>query len=395
MNDESYSKNRYRWVLLALLWLLYIAFGLVNRSMFPLVTPIVNDLKLSFSQMGVILGSWQLTYIIAALVAGSLLDRWGTRKCILAGAMVIGMSAVMRFFVGGFSTMLLAVALFGAGGPMISVGGPKTISEWFGPESRGKAMGVYMTGPWLGGFLALALTNSLVMPMTGYNWRATCVVYGVVTFAIAGLWWFLSYRVTTAPAKEGSGILTVFVNLIKIKNVRLLLVMALFAFAVSHGFGSWLPKLLEMGGFSASKAGFVASLPLAASIPALLIVPRMVPIRMRSRVIAIFAFLTGATLAGVLFCSGYLLVTVLGIFGFINSAFLPLMLLILMDSSSVPPQYMGSAGGMFFCVAEVGGFTGPLIMGVLVDLTGSFVIGVGFLAALCLAILILTLSLKT
>ena len=186
--------------------------------------------------------------------------------------MVIGLSAVMRFFADGFTTMLLAVALFGAGGPMISVGGPKTISEWFGPESRGKAMGIYMTGPWLGGFLALALTNSLVMPMTGYNWRVTCVVYGVITFGIAALWWFLSYRVKTAPSKEGAGILTVFVNLIKIKNVRLLLVMALFAFAVSHGFGSWLPKLLEMDGYSASKAGFVASLPLAASIPALLIV---------------------------------------------------------------------------------------------------------------------------
>ena len=105
--------------------------------------------------------------------------------------------------------------------------------------------------------------------------------------------------------------------------------------------------------------------------------------------------MTGSTLVSVLFSSGYLLITILGIFGFINSAFLPLMLLILMDSSSVPPQYMGSAGGMFFCVAEVGGFTGPLIMGVLVDITGSFVIGIVFLAALCLAILLLTLSLKT
>ena len=63
--------------MLILLWLLYIAFGMVARAIFPLVTPILADLALTYSQMGTILGSWQLTYILAALVAGTILDRWG------------------------------------------------------------------------------------------------------------------------------------------------------------------------------------------------------------------------------------------------------------------------------------------------------------------------------
>ena len=76
--------------MLALLWLLYAGFGLVARSIFPLVTPIIQDLSLTYSQMGLILGSWQLTYIIAALAAGSVLDRWGVKKSLLAGALIIG-----------------------------------------------------------------------------------------------------------------------------------------------------------------------------------------------------------------------------------------------------------------------------------------------------------------
>jgi sugar phosphate permease len=60
---------------MVLLWLLYTAFGIVSRSIFPLVTPIIEDLKLTYSQMGLILGSWQLTYIFVALVAGMILDR--------------------------------------------------------------------------------------------------------------------------------------------------------------------------------------------------------------------------------------------------------------------------------------------------------------------------------
>ena len=75
--------------MLALLFWLYVAFGMVARSISPLVTPILSDLGLTYSQMGIILGSWQLTYIFAALAAGSILDRWGVYKSIIAGIIVI------------------------------------------------------------------------------------------------------------------------------------------------------------------------------------------------------------------------------------------------------------------------------------------------------------------
>ena len=53
---EPYE-TRYRWVMLALAWFLYFAFGAVMSSLAPLVTPILADLNISFSQMGIILGS--------------------------------------------------------------------------------------------------------------------------------------------------------------------------------------------------------------------------------------------------------------------------------------------------------------------------------------------------
>ncbi|UCD80633.1 MAG: MFS transporter, partial [Desulfobacterales bacterium] len=210
------DQNPYRWVILVLLWLLYAAFGIISRSIFPLVTPILRDLNLSYSQMGFILGSWQLTYIGAALVAGAVLDRWGVRKSIFAGAIVIGLSAALRYYTVGFITMLTAVALFGVGGPMISVGGPKTISLWFRGRSRGTAMGVYTTGSWVGGLTALALTNSLVMPLVDHSWRFTFVVYGTTAFAVALLWLLLARGDGTEEHQRGSGIIEVFGQLIKI-----------------------------------------------------------------------------------------------------------------------------------------------------------------------------------
>ena len=386
--------NPYRWVILALLWLLYAAFGMIARAIFPLVTPIINDLQLSYSQMGIILGSWQLVYILVAMAAGTVLDRWGVHKSIFAGAAIIGLSAALRFFANDFSIMLIAVALFGVGGPMISIGGPKTISELFQGKSRGTAIGIYTTGPWIGGLFALAMTNSWVMPLVGNSWRWTFVCYGFFTFGVGILWAFLTPKCSYPTPESGPGFYTVFRRLFGIRNVQVLLMMALLAFAIGHGFSSWLPNILEKSGMSAPQAGFAASIPLATGIPAILLIPRFVPSRYRDFVIASFGLLTMVNLVLVMFISGTALYTALAILGFISAPFMSLMLLILMDTREVDSKDMGAAGGMFFCVAEIGGFTGPLMMGILVDTTGTFLTGTFFLAGLCIAISGLTFLLE-
>lgn len=386
--------RRYAWFLLTLLWLLYIAFGMVARAIFPLVTPILADLSLSYSQMGMILGSWQLTYILAALAAGAILDRWGIRKAIFAGALVIALSAFLRYYATGFFFMLAAVALFGAGGPMISIGGPKTISEWFAGKSRATAVGIYTTGPWIGGLLALSLTNSLVMPLVDYSWRMTFVCYGAGTLSLGVLWWISACRITGSPAVDGMSMTGVFRHLIRMRTVRLLLVMSLFSFAVGHGFSGWLPRILEGKGLSPTAAGYGAALPLACGIPAVLLFPRLTPAHLRGRVIAACALATVVNLAMVMNAAGPALFAALMCYGVFASPFMPLMLLILMDSPKMESRHMGAAGGMFFCVAEIGGFAGPLVMGMLVDATGTFMSGAVFLACLCVAIFGMTLILN-
>ena len=74
---ERLEKSPYRWVMLALLWLLYVSFGLVFRSMAPLVTPMLKDLQMTYGEMGFVLGSWQLTYLVFAILAGIMMDKWG------------------------------------------------------------------------------------------------------------------------------------------------------------------------------------------------------------------------------------------------------------------------------------------------------------------------------
>ncbi len=381
--------------MLSLLWLLYAAFGLIQRSIAPLVTPILADLHLSYTQMGFILGSWQLTYIAAAMIAGTMIDRWGIRKSLVAGAMTLGLSSALRYFVTGFGGMLGAVALSGVGGPLISVGCPKAISIWFEGKSRGTAVGIYLTGPWIGGIFALTLTNGFIMPLVGHSWRQTFLLYGALTSVTGVIWWLLARDAAPSAAAGAPGMIGVFRRLIKVRDVRIVLALGLLTFATLHALTNWLPKILEVGGLSPASAGVAAAIPLAAGIPALLIVPRLIPPSLRGRFLALSAALSLATLVLILTASGGVQLAALALFGVIISPFYPILTLILMDAPEVGSAYMGSAGGMFFCISEIGGFAGPLIMGTVVDLTGTFFAGTFFFAALCLTSLVLALFLRT
>lgn len=389
-------KMRYRWVMLGLLWLLYFSFGLVTRSSSPLVTPIIRDLGMSYGQMGFVLGSWQMTYIALAVTAGIIMDRWGIKRSIFAGALIISLSATLRAFSTGFITFLLFVALFGVGGPMISIGCPKTIALWFKGKDRGTAVGIYTTGPWIGNMTSLAATNSVVMPLLDFSWRMTFISYGAMAFVLAMFWWFFAKDTNTDTDNQSERFnpVQVLADLMKVPYLRIILVCGLLSFGIGHGFSAWLPKILEAKGYSPTFAGIGAATPFIASIPAVLIIPRSVPPHFRGKIIAL---LTVLGTISILWVVATPLPPVVGLlmYGASGTCLMPLLVLTLMETPEVASKYLGSATGVFFCVAEIGGFFGPFMVGYLVDVTGGFLAGALFLASLGIIIFGLMFFLTT
>jgi CP family cyanate transporter-like MFS transporter len=384
--DVPPHQQQYRWLILALLWLLYFSFGVVTRSPSPLVTPIIRDLQMSYGQMGFVLGSWQMTYIVFAITAGVIMDRWGIRRSIFFGALVIGLSAVLRSASSGFLSFLFFVALFGVGGPMISIGCPKTISTWFQGKERGTAIGIYTTGPWIGGMVSLAATNSVVMPLTDYSWRLTFIWYGVMTFFFAGLWWALTREADTEIDTKHFNVLKMLAELFKVRRVRLILLSGLLSFAIMHGYFAWLPKILENTGMSPARAGVASALPFLTSIPAVLIFPRYTQPHHRGWLIGLMALSAGLSIFWVVVLQWPVIPGLL-LFGISGPCLMPLLVLSLMDTPEVASRYLGSATGLFFCIAEVGGFLGPFVVGYLVDIFESFAAGGLFLSGLGAVIL--------
>jgi cyanate permease len=386
---------RYRWVMLGLVWLSYFTFGVYLRSISPLITPILADLNISYSQMGLILGAEPLTYIVVAAIGGALIDRWGLRKCLFVGIIIMGLSELLRFFVSGFTTMFLCVALLGLGAPMVSIGCPKTASTWFKGKDRATAVGIYMTGPTVGGLLAYSMTNSVVMPITNQSWRLTFAGYSLLAFTAALLWWFLARDIKPKEAAVKTSIVKVFTGLIGIRNVKLILVLGFLTLFISHGFNDWLPKILETGGLPPVLAGFAASIPALAGLPITLFAPRMVPPCLRGRIVAILSIVSIAAILIIPTTSGTPLLLGLILLGTMASASTPLIMLMLMDTPEVETKHMGSAAGLYYCISPIGQFVGPWVVGYFVDLTGGFLAGAGFLAGLCLIKAAVALLIKT
>ena len=74
--------------------------------------------------------------------------------------------------------------------------------------------------------------------------------------------------------------------------------------------------------------------------------------------------------------------------GLFIGALSPLLITILMDTQEVGVKKMGAAGGLYFSYGEVGGVLGPIIIGLLRDITGNFFSGLTILAIIVGAMLI-------
>lgn len=380
------TESQTNWLQLALGWLVYFSFGMVAVSLVPIITPVREELGISYTEMGVILGAWQLVYIGAAAPGGILIDRIGPKRALVIGAAIVALSGFVRVFADGFWLLFLAVGLFGLGGPIISSGLPKLIADWFTGSKRGTASGIYVTGSSAGGVFVLALTNGFVLPLTG-DWRGVLLFYAVIAMLIVLAWAAFGRDSPESLAERGKPAderpKGAYRQVILQPAVLVIVIVGFSGFLANHGLRNWLPQILEADGVSPTMAGIVGALPLLVGILGSIVI---LPIASRGtgnrrRVAITLLFVIGATLAAIMFTDGWLRVAIVAVEGFCAAAVIPLMLNTLMETPSVGAKNMGAAAGLFFAVGEVGGTLGPVMVGLTADMTGSFMSGILMLAA--------------
>ncbi|MBT7181252.1 MAG: MFS transporter [Acidiferrobacteraceae bacterium] len=366
------------------------AFGLNMAGLAPLVPDIEAGLGFSHASMGTVLGAWQFIYIFAAIPCGLVLDRMGTHKALFWGALLIGASGIARGFAQEYLHLLAAVALFGLGGPLISAGAPKVVSENFTGAERGLAMGIYITGPGVGVMVSLLFTQPMLMPLLGGRWGLVLILWGFAALA-AGLFWLLVGRGVARPAgpiTPSAPLWNEISAVLSLSPVRLILLMSIGVFSINHAMSNWLVEVLHNFGAGLKQASLLALVPAAVGIVSALTLPRLAT---GSRRFGILIALFSCSLFGsLLFLIGgmgsslYLALILMGIAG---GSMMTVLILTLVEVPGVGERRAGTAGGFFFSAAEIGGVGGPVAIGVLYGGSGGFSSALALLALVALLLI--------
>lgn len=152
-------------------------------------TAIKEDLDLSATQWGWVLGSFIIAYGLFEIPTGALGDRIGPRRVLTRIVSWWSFFTMLTGAVTNFWQMVVVRFLFGAGEAGAFPNASATIARWFPRRERARAQGVVWMASRLGG----ALAPVLVIPIQhAFGWRVSFLVFGLIGLVWATLWfrWF-------------------------------------------------------------------------------------------------------------------------------------------------------------------------------------------------------------
>ncbi|MFC6905025.1 CynX/NimT family MFS transporter [Halalkalicoccus tibetensis] len=351
------------------------------------LSPVIDDLGLTNWQAGVLVGAVPLTYIPLSLVSGLAIDRVGPRLGIGLGLLVFGAAGALRGLATGFPSMLAFTLLIGVGATGITFGLPKLVAALYPQERVGSASTVYVLGSYAGSAGAFAIGRPLLGPTLG-GWRPAFLYSGLAVLAFAVVWFLGTARIEPEGGDDGRtfspGSLREDARRVLSSRAMVLLVVAGTGYLlVNHGLQGWLVTLFEDRGIRPALAGLTTTVLVAGqAIGALSIPPLSDRLDARRQAVVCSGLLVTAGTTVLILAESALVVAAAGIVavGVGLGGVGPLLRAIPVELEGIGPGLTATAVGFVFAVGEIGGFLGPFLIGSLLDLTGSFVPGLGAIA---------------
>ncbi|MFB6084864.1 MAG: CynX/NimT family MFS transporter [Halorientalis sp.] len=383
--SESPARRTYGLVVAGALCYSWLTFAWFSLPAY--LATIIAEVGLSGTEAGLLAGAVPLTYIPIALFSGLMVDRIGPTRSLAVGLVVVGVAQIARSAAAGFPGLLAATLLLGVGATAITFGLPKLVSVLFPPDETGLPSSLYMVGAAVGTASAFGLGRPVVGPLLG-GWRPLFLYSGVAALGYAAIW-LTVVRFVPIGGEDGAGdserastaVRTDLRRVLGHRDLRLMVVLGVVYLSLVHGLQGWLPTMLEARGLSADRAGQTTTLLVGAKVVGVLAIPTLAD-RLDDRRGAVIACggLAAVGVAGVV-AGGATAVAALGIViaGLGVGGLSPLIRAIPPNLEGIGPELTGVAIGLVFAVGEIGGFLGPVLVGTLHDLTGSYVPGFGLL----------------
>ena len=186
-SSNTKKPTNFRWVIFATMFCL-LAVNLMDRITLSIGMPYIKEeFNLSPTTQGLILSSFFWSYALLQVPGGWLLDRYGPRKVITGALFGWGFfQAIIGMASGGITLMLSRIGL-GAMEAPVSPSGAKLSSTWLTQSERGRGAVIMDSGSPLGVAIGGILVAHLIVMLD--SWRVTFVVVGCFTMLLGFVAW--------------------------------------------------------------------------------------------------------------------------------------------------------------------------------------------------------------
>jgi predicted MFS family arabinose efflux permease len=252
-----------RWEMLAVIVVTRTSIGFQFQTIASVAPFLVDDLRLTYAQLGLLMGLYLLPGAVISLPGGVLGQRFGSRRVALWALGLMAGGGLVTAQSPGFALACSGRIVSGVGGILLNLLLAKMVSDWFRGKEIATAMGV-MLSAWPFG-IAMALL-SLGPLGAATSWRASVQVTVAAALASVALLAWLYRDPPDLPAADG-GPLTLALP----TRVLGLAVIAGLGWALLNAglivLVSFAPAYLISAGASVARAGSLVSLALWVSLP--------------------------------------------------------------------------------------------------------------------------------
>jgi ACS family hexuronate transporter-like MFS transporter len=189
MTDNTKIGN-YRWTVCALIFFATTV-NYLDRQVIGILKPMLEtDLGIGEKAYSHIIMAFQLCYGISMVLAGRLIDKFGTKlgyavSVILWSIAAMGHALAKGVIGFGFWRGFLGVTEAGNFPAAI-----KTVAEWFPKKERALATGIFNSGTNVGAIVAPLAIPAIVV---AWGWQAAFIITGAIGFIWVALW-FIFYE---------------------------------------------------------------------------------------------------------------------------------------------------------------------------------------------------------
>ncbi|MGY4541886.1 ACS family D-galactonate transporter-like MFS transporter [Arthrobacter sp. UYNi723] len=180
------TMTRKRWVII---WLAFVGLSInyLDRSSLSVALPIMGkDFELSATQQGLIFAAFFWAYDFCQLAAGWYVDKVGPRKSFTLAAVWWSVFTMVTAFAQNFWSLFAARFLLGVGESPAPSTAAKVVATWFPVRERAFATSIWDSGSRVGAVIALPIVT-LIVAFT--SWHAVFIIIGVAGLIWAVVWW--------------------------------------------------------------------------------------------------------------------------------------------------------------------------------------------------------------